>query len=192
MNAQNGMILSILCMMLVASCKEQEGGQTTNNQEMNQEEVAAPSMPFEWTPYVVEQEKLASDCGSFDSLVTYTMGKNPPEVICKKKCILWKGTKPFLVFDFDEVSFPKESVIDFYCMRKRSLLRHRILLSGQHSGTSCIEKKTFVLSGQALQGYELSDFILQPKMSAVKFQMYSANMNAYLDTLVNFDRLLKK
>lgn len=192
MNAQNGMILSILCMMLVASCKEQEGGHTTNNQEMNQEEVSAPSMPFEWTPYVVGQEKLASDCGAFDSLVTYTMGKNPPEVICKKKCILWKGTKPFLVFDFDEVSFPKDSVIDFYCMRKRSLGRHRILLSGQHSGTSCIEKKTFVLSGQALQGYELSDFILQPKMNAVKVQMYFANMNAYLDTLVNFDRLLKK
>ena len=189
MNAQNGMILSILCMMLVASCKEQEGGQTTNNQEMNQEEVAAPSMPFEWTPYVVGQEKLASDCGSFDSLVTYTMGKNPPEVLRDYKCILWKKAKPFLMFDFNQVSFPKDSVIDFYCMRKRSLLCHRILLSGQHSGTSCIEKKTFVLSGQALQGYEMTDFILQPKLNAVKVQMYSANMNAYLDTLVNFDRL---
>jgi hypothetical protein len=192
MNAQNGMILSILCMMLVASCKEQDGGHTMNNLEMNQEEVAAQSMPFEWTPYVVGQEKLASDCGSFDSLVTYTMGKNPPEVLRDHKCILWKKAKPFLMFDFNQVSFPKDSVIDFYCMRKRSLLRHRILLSGQHSGTSCIEKKTFVLSGQALQGYELSDFILQPKMSAVKVQMYSANMNAYLDTLVNFDRLLKQ
>ena len=159
MNAQNGMILSILCMMLVASCKEQEGGHTTNNQEMNQEmnqeEVAAPSMPFEWTPYVVGQEKLASDCGSFDSLVTYTMGKNPPEVICKKKCILWKGTKPFLVFDFDEVSFQKDSAIDFYCMRKRSLLRQRIQLLGPYSRSFCVEKKMFLLSGQAFQGVDV-------------------------------------
>lgn len=191
MNAQNGMILSILCMMLVASCKEQEGGQTTNNQEMNQEEVAAQSMPFEWTPYVVGQEKLASDCGTFDSLVTYTLGKNPPEVLRDHKCILWKNAKPFLMFDFNQVSFPKDSVIDFYCMRKRSLLRNRILLSGQHSRSFCVEKKMFQLSDQALQGYEITDFILQPKMNAVKVQMYSANMNAYLDTLVNFDRLLK-